>query len=119
MYEQFKHQFAVAIAANFPQEDVETILKKLDVVAYNYDVTKKETAVAVYNSELPEMVPERPSLDFCIVTATTMTTAHTRSTARRMYSSTIFSSFQVVYYSKYIVILPHILLNCNTFLKKS
>lgn len=56
MYEQFKHQFAVAIATNYPQEDVETILKKLDMVAYSYDITKKETSVAVYNSEMPEMV---------------------------------------------------------------
>lgn len=56
MYEQFKNQFALTLSANYSKEDVEIILKKLDIVAYNYDIEKKETAVTVYNSELPEMV---------------------------------------------------------------
>lgn len=56
MYEQFKNQFALALATNYPKEDIEIILKKLDFVAFNYDVSKKETAVAVYNSDMPDIV---------------------------------------------------------------
>ena len=56
MYEQFKNQFTLSLAAIYPTDDVETILRKLDTVAYNYDFSRKETSVAVYNSEMPEMV---------------------------------------------------------------
>lgn len=56
MYEQFKNQFALTLAATYSKDDIEIILKKLDVVSYNYDVTRKETSVTVYNSEMPEMV---------------------------------------------------------------
>lgn len=56
MYEQFKHQLIVSLAVVFSSDELEVISKKLDVVAYNYDVTKKETAISIYNSELPEMV---------------------------------------------------------------
>ena len=56
MYEQFKNQFALTLAATYSADDIEVILKKLDMVAYNYEVTKKQTEVAVYNSEMPELV---------------------------------------------------------------
>lgn len=56
MYEHFKNQFALTLSATFTKDDIEIILKKLDVVAYDYDVTKKETSIVPYNTELPEMV---------------------------------------------------------------
>ena len=56
MYEQFKNQFALSLAAIYPAEDIEVILKKLDVVSCNYDFAKKETSVMVYNSDMPEIV---------------------------------------------------------------
>lgn len=55
MYEQFKNQFALSLAAIYTKDDIEIILRKMDIVAYNYDIQKKETSVVVYNSELPEM----------------------------------------------------------------
>ena len=56
MYEQFKNQFALLLSSTYTNDDIEIILKKLDKVSYNYDILKKETSVAVYNSEMPEMV---------------------------------------------------------------
>ena len=56
MYEQFKNQFALTLSATYSTDDIEVILKKLDMVSYNYEISKKETSVAVYNSEMPEMV---------------------------------------------------------------
>ena len=56
MYEQFKTQFIMLLAEDFSAEDIATITKNLDIAAYNYDVTKKETGVAVYNTEAPELV---------------------------------------------------------------
>lgn len=55
MYEQFKNQFALSLAAIYSKDDIEIILRKMDIVAYDYDIQKKETSVVVYNSELPEM----------------------------------------------------------------
>ena len=56
MYEQFKNQFALTLSATYSKDDIEVILRKLDMVSYNYEISKKETSVAVYNSEMPEMV---------------------------------------------------------------
>lgn len=56
MYEQFKNQFALALTTIYSKDDIETILKKLDVISYDYDVIRKETSVTIYNSEMPEMV---------------------------------------------------------------
>ena len=56
MYEKFKNQFALLLSSNYSKEDIEIILKKLDVASYNYDISQKETSVVVYNSELPDMV---------------------------------------------------------------
>lgn len=55
MYEQFRNQF-ISHLNDFALEDVHKILSALDKVAYNYDVTKKETSIVLYNSELPESV---------------------------------------------------------------
>lgn len=55
MYEKFKNQFALLLS-DYSKEDIALILRKLDSVAYNYDFTQKETSVAVYNSEMPEIV---------------------------------------------------------------
>lgn len=56
MYEQFKNQFALALSTTYSKDDIETILQKLNIVAYNYDVTRKETSVMVYNYDMPEIV---------------------------------------------------------------
>ena len=56
MYEQFKNQFALSLSSIYSTDDIEVILKKLDMVSYNYEISKKETSVVVYNSEMPEMV---------------------------------------------------------------
>lgn len=53
MYEQFKNQFALALTTIYSKDDIETILKKLDVISYDYDVIRKETSVTIYNSEMP------------------------------------------------------------------
>lgn len=55
MYEQFKNQIVTALSSTFNVEDIEQIMKSMDIVAYDYDINKKETSVAVYNSELPEI----------------------------------------------------------------
>lgn len=56
MYEQFKQQLIVLLSDNFNSEDLNLISQKLDLAAYNYDITQKETSVIVYNSDLPELV---------------------------------------------------------------
>ena len=43
MYEQFKNQFALTLSATYSTDDIEVILKKLDMVSYNYEISKKET----------------------------------------------------------------------------
>ena len=56
MYEQFKNQFALSLSSTYSKDDIEVILRKLDSVSYNYDITQKETSIAVYSSDIPEMV---------------------------------------------------------------
>lgn len=56
MYEKFKNQFALSLSSIYSKEDIETILRKLDTVSFNYDIAQKETSVAVYNCEIPEIV---------------------------------------------------------------
>ena len=56
MYEQLKNNFAMLLSTNFSNDDIQIILKKLDISAYNYDIIKKETSVVAYNSEIPEVV---------------------------------------------------------------
>lgn len=55
MYEQFKHQVIISLSSRFSLEDLKLISKSLDIAAYDYEFSKKETSVAIYNSELPEM----------------------------------------------------------------
>lgn len=55
MYEQFKHQFFLALSTIFDAEKLEIIGRKLDTVACDYKIEKKETSVVIYNPELPEM----------------------------------------------------------------
>lgn len=56
MYEQFKNQFISALSENFTMEELQIIGTCMDVVAHDYDISKKETRLVVYNQELPEMV---------------------------------------------------------------
>lgn len=56
MYEQFKNQFIMLISETFSVEEIQFISKQLDIAVYDYDITKKETSVVVYNSELPKLV---------------------------------------------------------------
>ena len=56
MYEQFKDQFITALSVTFSTEDLRTIGNCLDTVANNYDISKKETDVVVYEQEIPETV---------------------------------------------------------------
>ena len=55
MYEQFKNQLLLSLEPFYGNEDLQLILGCLDRVAYDYDIAKKETSVAVYNEEIPEI----------------------------------------------------------------
>jgi site-specific recombinase XerD len=56
MYEKLKNQFALSLSSIYSNEDIETILRKLDIVSYNYEIKQKETSITLYNYEMPEMV---------------------------------------------------------------
>lgn len=58
MYEQFKNDMLIKLAKdqNFSHEQIKLILTYLDVVVHDYEITKKETAITVYNHELPPLV---------------------------------------------------------------
>lgn len=58
MYEQFKNDLLMQLISqsNFSTEEIETLLKHLDVIAYDYDIHKKETGIVLYNHELPQVV---------------------------------------------------------------
>lgn len=58
MYEQFKNEFLVELSttSKFTNEDIQTILSCLDIAANKYEITQKETALTVYNNELPSLV---------------------------------------------------------------
>lgn len=56
MYEQFKNQVLVLLSEHFATNDIDVIAKNLDIAAHDYDITKKETSIVVYNSELPKLV---------------------------------------------------------------
>ena len=55
MYEQFRNQFMLNLSSHFPTDIIEKIRSALDRTAIDYDIKKKETALTVYNSELPEL----------------------------------------------------------------
>lgn len=55
-YEQFKNEFVLHLnQSGFNEVDIKRITELLNLAAYNYDVTRKETQVAIYNQELPEV----------------------------------------------------------------
>lgn len=57
MYEQMKNDFMLHLSESaFAPEQIGIICKALDKAAYNYDVKKKETALAVYNQDVPQLV---------------------------------------------------------------
>ena len=56
MYEQFKDQFITALSGRFSTEELRTIGDCLDIVANNYDISKKETELVVFEREIPETV---------------------------------------------------------------
>lgn len=56
MYEQFKDQFITALSRSFSTEELRTIGDYLDVAAKNYEISKKETNLVVYEQEIPETV---------------------------------------------------------------
>lgn len=55
MYEQLKNDFMLMLMEKMDvsTEQVKEIMNCLDVVAYDYDVTRKEKSLVVYNQELP------------------------------------------------------------------
>lgn len=56
MYEQFKDKFITALSGSFSAEELRTIGDYLDITANNYDISKKETNLVVYEQEIPETV---------------------------------------------------------------
>lgn len=56
MYEHLRNDFLSELMNMFPANDVERIGKILDKVAANYDVTEKETSLAVIDEEIPKLV---------------------------------------------------------------
>lgn len=55
MYEQFKNQLLMTLEPFYAKEDLQLISSCLDRVAYDYEVSRKETSIVVYNQELPEI----------------------------------------------------------------
>ena len=58
MYEQFKNDVLMKLIKdpNFSQDQIKLLLSYIDVVMQGYEITKKETALTVYNRELPPVV---------------------------------------------------------------
>lgn len=56
MYEQFLNQLTMSLSERFSTEEIRIIREKLDLVSYDYDITKKETALEVYNFGIPMLV---------------------------------------------------------------
>lgn len=54
MYEQFRNDFLTA-AHNIPCSELNVVLGILDRVATKYSFSRKETSIAIYMDELPEM----------------------------------------------------------------
>ena len=55
MYEQLKNEFMLQLVESTDMSDVQIkeIIRHLDIVAYDYNVSRKETSIVVYNQELP------------------------------------------------------------------
>lgn len=58
MHEQFKNDLLMTLVgkANFSPNEIETIMMHFDIIAHDYEITRKETAITVYNQELPQLV---------------------------------------------------------------
>ena len=56
MYEQFKYQFITAISMKFSTEELRIIGEHMDAVAIDYDISKKETGLVVYQHPIPKTV---------------------------------------------------------------
>lgn len=56
MYEQFLNQLTMSLSERFSTEEIRIIREKLELVSYDYDITKKETAIEVYNFGIPMLV---------------------------------------------------------------
>lgn len=58
MYGQFKNDLLLKLIKEqeFSNEQIQKILTCVDVTLNDYELTKKETAITVYNQELPEVV---------------------------------------------------------------
>lgn len=57
MYEQMKNEVLVELVKrDLDSDTVREVIACLDVVAYKYDVVKKETQIVPFNQELPDMV---------------------------------------------------------------
>ena len=52
MYEQMRNEMMAKLSVSFPAEDIKTIITTLDRVMLNYDVTRKETALQLYDSSI-------------------------------------------------------------------
>lgn len=56
MYEQFRNQVMLFLSGRFSPDILEKIGAALDRTAIDYDIKKKETSLAIYNNDLPELV---------------------------------------------------------------
>lgn len=56
MYENFKIQLILKLLNEFDSDNINKIIKVIDVVANDYEINKKSTALTLYNSEIPEVV---------------------------------------------------------------
>lgn len=56
MYEQFKNQFIASLSETFSTDELITIGQKLDIIMIDYDISKKETNLIVYNQIIPKTI---------------------------------------------------------------
>ena len=52
MYESMRNEMMAKLSVSFPAEDIKTIITTLDRVMLNYDVSRKETALQLYDSSI-------------------------------------------------------------------
>lgn len=56
MYNHFKSDFAQnLIGLNLSADIMRAIMEQLDVASYNYEISRKNTEIVLYNEELPEL----------------------------------------------------------------
>lgn len=57
MHEQFKNDLLMTLASktNFSANEIKMIITHFDIIAYDYEIKKKETALVVYNYQLPQL----------------------------------------------------------------